>query len=106
MSSKFTPPENRRVMQAIYQKKAYPPEALRAVINSGRWGIELANRWMLGWPEGVKRLMASGEYVDAFKNQLDQERVALATARDSSHLAPMEIIAMAGLAMGPPSISD
>jgi hypothetical protein len=93
------------MMQEVYLKKAYPSEALRAVLNSGRLGIELANRWMLGWPEGVQRLIAAGEFVDAFKNQLEQEKDALASAQDSSHLAPMEIIAMAGLAMGPPTIS-
>ena len=91
-------------MQEIYLKKVYPPGMLLAVRNSGRMGIELANRWMLGWPEGVKKLIAAGEYMDAFRNQLEQEKDALASAQDNSHLAPMEIIAMAGLAMGPPTI--
>lgn len=93
------------MMQEIYLRKIYRPEILLVVRNSGRMGIELANRWMLGWPEGVKKLMAAGEYVDAFKNQLEQEKDALVAATDSSHLAPIEIIAMAGLAMGPPTIS-
>ena len=92
-------------MQEIYRKKAFTPEALIAVRNGGRLGAALANRWMLGWPETVQKLMEAGEYVEAFKRELNLELDALTSAQDSSHLAEMEIIAMAGLAMGPPTIS-
>ena len=93
------------MMQDVYQKKAYPQDVLNAIRSSGRMGIELANRWMLGWPEAVLELLASGEYLAAFERELNLEKDALASATDSSHLAPMEIVAMAGLAMGPPTIS-
>lgn len=93
------------MMQEIYQKKVYPADVLIAIRNSGRLGVALANRWMLGWPEQVKELIASQEYLTAFKNQHEQEVEALATAQDCRHLAEMEIIAVSGLAMGPPTIS-
>jgi hypothetical protein len=96
--------ENHTMMQDVYKRKAYPPEILRAVLNSGRLGIELANRWMLGWPESVQKLIAAGEYEAAFKYQLEQEIDALAEST-ATHLTPTEIIAVAGLAMGPPTIS-
>jgi hypothetical protein len=90
-------------MQEIYQKKVYSPAILLAVRNSGRMGIELANRWMLGWPESVQKLIAAGEYVAAFKYQLEQEIDALAKST-AMYLTPTEIIGVAGLAMGPPMI--
>lgn len=93
------------MLQTVYQKKAYPQDALAKIRNSGRMGVELANRWMLGWPEAVQSLLESGEYLAAFERQLNLEKDALASATDSSHLAPMEIVAMAGLAMGPPATS-
>ena len=95
--------ENHEMMQDVYRKKAYPQDVLVKIRNSGRLGIGLANRWMLGWPEGVQRLLVAGEYLAAFERQLNLELDALAEST-TTHLAPMEIIAMAGLAMGPPSI--
>lgn len=60
-------------MQELYSPKAYP-EAIRKLIQeSGQIGIELANRWMLGWPKTVKSLIQSDEYPQAFKYQLGRE---------------------------------
>lgn len=92
------------MMQDVYRKQAYPQDVLKAIRSSGRLGIELANRWMLGWPEAVLALLASGEYLTAFERELGLEKDALAEST-ATHLAPMEIVALAGLAMGPPSVS-
>lgn len=90
-------------MQTLYTQKAYP-EQIRAVINqSGQMGIELANRWMLGWPKRVKRLLAANEYKEAFLNQLEQEKEAIA-ANSETWLAPLEKVQMAGLSLEPPTL--
>jgi len=96
--------ENHKMMQDVYQKKAYPPEILLVVSNSGRMGIELANRWMLGWPKRVKALILAGEYLAAFQYQLEREKDSLARASNMSHLVPREIAELYGLSMEPPTI--
>ena len=35
--------------------------------------IEIANRWMLGWPKTVKGLIATREYLEALKYQEEGE---------------------------------
>lgn len=91
-------------MQTLYKPKSYPQEIIKEINRSGALGIALANRWMLGWPETVKELIAANEYLSAFLDQLEQERDALAANTDN-WLSSTEKIAMAGLRQSPPTIS-
>lgn len=65
-------------------------------------GIELANRWMLGWPEKVQALIESQEYQAAFEMQLGQEIEAEANAAQYNHLSNWEKQELAGLSASPP----
>lgn len=88
-------------MQDLYKPKKYP-EALRSLITQSRMGIELANRWMLGWPEKVQALIESQEYQAAFEMQLGQEIEAEANAAQYNHLSNWEKQELAGLSASPP----
>lgn len=88
-------------MQDLYKPKKYP-EALRSLITQSRMGIELANRWMLGWPEKVQALIEAQEYQAAFEMQLEQEIEAEANAAQYSHLSSWEKREVLGLSASPP----
>lgn len=92
------------MMPDLYREKDYPPDVRQAIMNSGRTGIEIANRWMLGWPKTVKELLEAGEYLAAFQEQVEAEKNAVASMGDMSYLTPREMAEFAGLRMGPPSI--
>ncbi len=88
-------------MQDLYKLKEYP-EDLRSLITQSRMGVELANRWMLGWPEKVQALIEAQEYQAAFEMQLEQEIEAEANAAQYSHLSSWEKREVLGLSASPP----
>jgi len=88
-------------MQILYKPNEYP-EALRNLIAQSRMGIELANRWMLGWPGRVKTLIEAKEYQVAFESQLEQEIEAEANAVQYNHLSSWEKREVLGLSESPP----
>lgn len=90
----------------IYRKQDYPKDVLIAIQNSGQMGIDVTNRWMLGWPKKVKALLEAGEYLPAFQYQVEAEKIALARATDMSHLVPREIAELYGLSMEPASLNS
>lgn len=89
-------------MQEIYSPKTYPPETRQAILAMGSLAVEIANRWMLGWPDRVKALLKSGEYLQALKDQRESEATVNAKAADLTHLARHEINEMYGLSQEPP----
>ncbi len=70
----------------------------------GGLSVEIANRWMLGWPKTVKALIKSGEYLEALKRQEAEER-DLFSRTDLRHLARHEICDLYGLTLMPPTPS-
>ena len=91
-------------MQDLLLPKAYP-ENLRKVIQAqSQVGIELANRWMLGWPGRVKALIAAKQYQVAFEYQVDQERNILETQKDYTHLARHELMELFDQPAYPPTL--
>ncbi|SEL25203.1 hypothetical protein [Nitrosovibrio tenuis] len=89
-------------MQSLYKTEMYSDHVLEMILQSGRVGIEIANRWMTGWPERVVNLLVKDTYEDAFQYQLMQEHDVIARASNLSHLASLEIIMMSGLSLEPP----
>jgi len=87
-------------MQNLYKPQAYPIE-LQSLITQSRMGVELANRWMLGWPERVKGLIEAQEYQAAFEMQLEQEIEAEANSAQYSHLSSWEKREILGLSESP-----
>ena len=91
-------------MQSLYNPNIYTDEVREMILQSGEIGIEIANRWMMGWPKRVVKLLAEDMYEEVFEYQLLQEQDVIARASNLSHLAPMEIIVMSGLSLEPPEM--
>ena len=91
-------------MQDLLSPKAYPENLRKAIQAQGQVGIELANRWMLGWPGKVKALIAAEQYQAAFEYQVEQERNLLETQKDYSHLARHELMELFGQPAEPPTL--
>ena len=92
-------------MQALYNPKMYPTEIRGKINRMPLLAIEIANRWALGWPQAVKELIASGEYLQALKDQ-EQQELDVLTRPGLNHLARHEIVQEYGLSLCPPSASS
>jgi len=89
-------------MQTLYNPSQYPKE-LQARLNlMPPLAIEIANRWMLGWPKTVKGLIEANQYLDALTTQEQQEREVL-SQQGNNHLARHEIVQEYGLNLAPPT---
>ena len=91
-------------MQSLYNADIYPDQVREMILESGQIGIEIANRWMVGWPKRVVNLLIEDMYEDVFQYQLLQEQDVMARASNLSHLAPIEVIVMSGLSLEPPEV--
>jgi hypothetical protein len=91
-------------MQPLYKPRQYPPELRQALGKMSDTAIEIANRWALGWPQTVKELIASGEYLDALKAQ-EREEIRVKLAPGLSHLSSWEKAQEYGLCQHPPAAS-
>ena len=89
-------------MQSLYNEDIYPDQVREMILESGQIGMEIANRWMIGWPKRVVNLLIQDMYEEVFQHQLLQEQDAMARASNLSHLAPMEVVVMSGLSLEPP----
>lgn len=91
-------------MQSLYNADIYSDQVREMICQSGEIGVEIANRWMIGWPKRVVKLLIEDMYEGTFQYQLLQEQDVIARASNLSHLAPMEIIVMSGLSLEPPEV--
>lgn len=91
-------------MQTIYKPELYPAQLQNELTKATPLAIEIANRWILGWPQAVKELIQTGEYLAALENQEQQEREALSQP-GICHLARHEIIQEFGLSLSPPTMN-
>jgi hypothetical protein len=91
-------------MKSLYNPDVYSDQVREMILQSGEIGIEIANRWMMGWPKRVVKLLVQDMYEEVFEYQLLQEQDVIARASNLSHLAPMEIVVMAGLSLEPPEM--
>lgn len=89
-------------MQALYKPNQYPQEIRAKLKLMTPLAIEIANRWMLGWPKAVQELIEAGQYLEALRNQESEEREVLSNP-GNSHLARHEIVQEYGLSLSPPS---
>ena len=79
----------------------YPAAVATSVLALSPLAVEIANRWMLGWPTQTKALLAAGTYLPILKAQEKQEREILASTQ-TQHLARHELMAEYGLRPAPP----
>lgn len=89
-------------MQSLYNADVYPDDVRELILQSGQLGIEIANRWMIGWPKRVVNLIVQDAYEDAFQYQLLQEQDVIARASNLTHIAPVEVVVMSSLNLEPP----
>jgi hypothetical protein len=90
-------------MQPIVFLKQYPEVIQKQLKLMTPLAIEIANRWVMGWPEAVTALIESGEYLEALERQEQQER-EIFSLPGNSHLARHEILQEFGLSLSPPEL--
>ena len=90
-------------MQTLYKPSQYPAPLLAKIKLLPPLAIEIANRWALGWPQGVKDLVQANQYLEALTRQEQEERKALART-DMNHLSSWEKVEEMGLSQSPPSM--
>lgn len=91
-------------MQSLHSPSSYPTPVRRKLELMPPLAVEIANRWMLGWPERVKALLSTGEFLPALKAQEETEREVLAN-ETAKHLARHEVMQEHGLSPAPPMTS-
>lgn len=89
-------------MQELIERKLYGEVLAVKIESMGATAVAIANRWQLGWPEKVKALLASGDYLPALITQTNIEKDVLAEATDLGHLAQHEIMALHEVPPFPP----
>ena len=88
--------------EELYMPEMYPAGMGLDIEKKGQITVQTANRWMLGWPERVKTLLANGTYKTVLLEYVDQEKDAYADAADLGHLSRAEIREVYGLRESPP----
>jgi hypothetical protein len=88
-------------MQEIAFKTSYPQD-IQTYLSSRATplAIEIANRWVLGWPETVTALIEADEYLDALERQEENEREILANSTET-HLSRIDILKLNGVSLSP-----
>lgn len=89
-------------MQTLYSPKTYPEPLQTEIKAMSDTAIEIANRWLLGWPKTVKALILTGEYLDALKEQEAQE-IKVKLDSSMNHLSSWEKNEVMGLNEAPPT---
>ncbi|MDP3333211.1 MAG: hypothetical protein Q8S55_14735 [Methylococcaceae bacterium] len=91
-------------MQELYKPKAYPLAIRQAIMSQSSLGVAIANRWMLGWPKRVEKLLVENQYQTYFLSQVETERQALVEMTGMDHLAQHEKMAILEINPAPPMI--
>lgn len=88
-------------MQEIAYKSLYPQE-IQTFLSSRATplAIEIANRWVLGWPKTVTALIEAGEYLDSLERQEEIEREILANSPETN-LSRIDILKLNGVSLSP-----
>lgn len=92
-------------MQPLIKPNEYPPAIRMEISRMGRIATAIANRWMLGWPGRVKKLITTRQYLPALVYQHEQEVDALAENPDN-WLTETEKVQLAGLSLECPLAED
>lgn len=90
-------------MQELYRPKSYPVPIRAELKQMPPLATEIANRWMLGWPDRVQALIQAGQFLPALRAQEEAEREAYSNP-GNQHLARHEIAELYGLSSSPPTL--
>ena len=89
----------------LINQNLYPQPIRRAVVLMGPRAVAICNRWMLGWPQATRRLIAQGELISSLKTQAETEADVIATNEPQMrHLARHEILEVLGINPAPPEV--
>ncbi len=89
-------------MQELAMQKKYTADLVLQIEAMGALAVAVANRWIMGWPDRVARLLAAGTYVDCLASQVEQEKRVLANEANMRHLARHEILQIYEISEAPP----
>lgn len=89
-------------MENLHNREIYGPHLAIEIEKLGSIGIDIANRWMLGWPGAVQNLLDNGTYFDLFCAQVEQEKTILSNESGMRHLSPSEILSVYEIRKAPP----
>jgi hypothetical protein len=88
-------------MESLYSPNTYPPAVRNQIERLGPLAVEIANRWLRGWPKAVKEHLRTGDYMEFLKAQAEREREAYSQP-GNNHLARHEIAELYDLSPKPP----
>lgn len=90
----------------LANQTAYPPRIADKVIRSGSITRNIADRWMLGWPDLVQSMFENGSYLAQLSAQADREKDVLADAGDMPNLSVHEILRLHEVPAHPPLVDS
>ena len=93
-------------MDHLVNEGSYPAETRKQIQALGDYAVDVANRWMLGWPGRVKGLLRNGEYLELLMAQVEEEMAVLTGPDAPTHLAWHEIVQLYGLSLEAPTPTD
>jgi hypothetical protein len=88
-------------MRTLLKPDQYPQWELDQINAMSDYATDLANRWAIGWPERVKALIETAEYLDVLIRQEYMEREAICWAADNK-LRVEDVFRSRGLSLAPP----
>ncbi len=89
-------------MENLQNREIYGPHLAIDIEKLGSIGTDIANRWLLGWPNAVKNLLDIGTYLDILTAQVDHEKTVLSNESGLRHLSPREILSVYEIREAPP----
>lgn len=95
----------RQRMPELMKREIYPKGMSLEIERMGRIAVNIANRWVLGWPGRVKKLISQGVYLQTLREQRELELDAIAENLDT-HLTETEKAQLAGLSLECPIAED
>lgn len=87
----------------LVSRRSYPADVLAKMEAMPPLALQIADRWMLGWPKQVKALLAQGIFLQALREQEETEAKVQYESRAMTHLAKHEIAELYGLSPAPPT---
>ena len=88
---------------ALLHRQGLSPATIKQVEAMGNLQEQILDRWMSGWKGKTLALEKAGRLVDEVKAQAETESGVLAQAREMSHLANHEKMALLGIDPQPPA---
>lgn len=88
-------------MANLHNPGLYTTWELECIQGMSSYAVELANRWAIGWPERVRALVGTGEYMHLLIRQEYMERDALCWAHANQRKVE-DVFLSRGLSMAPP----